>query len=423
MKFYKVLVAMLILTVVSIADDISLQQCFDIARKNHPVLKPNASFEKKKELELNNLKTKWLPSSKLNLLAKYQSNVTKLGISLPSAVIGTSSMPTPDKDSYSSEIELSQLLFDGGFTSVQKKLIIQENKISKQSQEVVFMEVKSFINQVFHNHIYLTKQKEILLAWEEDLKESKEFLTNLVNQGIKEKIDVVEIEIKLEELHQNLHENQIHADNNFNILKELVGEDIEGIPVLPKNNNVAHDKKFTNAQSKQFEYQLDLLDIAGTLPWKNRMPKVFSFGRFGYGKPGINMLNDDFDSYYIFGVKMEWNILDWKYNKRESEKKRMDYNIMKYAEENYNQKTRIELQKYLAKIEDFNQKIEKDSKIFEMHNEIKNLASVKFKNGVMTTTDYLKYDNNTVRANLTMELHKVLLNKEITNYLILKGEL
>jgi hypothetical protein len=69
------------------------------------------------------------------------------------------------------------------------------------------------------------------------------------------------------------------------------------------------------------------------------------------------------------------------------------------------------------------QKIEKDRNIFNLHKKLKATAETKFKNGVMNTTDYLLYNNNFIRAELALEIHKIQLYQEKVNYQILKGEL
>ena len=49
------------------------------------------------------------------------------------------------------------------------------------------------------------------------------------------------------------------------------------------------------------------------------MPKAFGFATLGYGNPpGNGFFQDKFDTYYIVGAGIKWNIFDW--NKVKNEK-------------------------------------------------------------------------------------------------------
>ena len=135
------------------------------------------------------------------------------------------------------------------------------------------------------------------------------------------------------------------------------------------------------------------------------------------------MLSNEFDSYYLVGVGLQWNIWDWNKNRRDREKLQFNQKIIEYSEEAYNQKTKIEMDKYQSSMANLNQKIDKDEEIYQLHKKLEASAESKFKNGIMNTTDYLKYNNDLIRAQLAMEVHKIQLYREKVNYKILKGEL
>ena len=423
MKQTKITLMLLIIFSIGFSKTLSLEECFQLAEKNHPLMKQKTPINEITKNQLSNINTKWLPELNLNLLANYQSDVTKIEIDLPAVMAGTFDMPSPDKDSYKSEIELNQLLYDGGLISVQKELARQDNKISIQQLETNFQSIKSSIAMVYYNLLLLDKQKTILQTWLNDLEKNKKTLSNLIENGITEKSSIYEIKIKIHELNQQIDENRIYYENNLRSLSELVGTEVNNKVKIYIPKNIEENDEIVTAQSILFNYQVERLSIAKKVTFRNHLPKIFSFGKFGYGKPGMNMLSNDFDFYYLVGVGLQWNIWDWKFNKHEREKIQFSQKIIEFSEEVYNQKTRIELGKYQSSIVNLNQKLAKDEKIFTLHKKLKSAAESKFKNGVMNTTDYLKYDNNYVRAELSMELHKIQLYREKVNYQILKGEL
>ena len=254
---------LLIVTLVSVgfSQMLSLEQCFQMAEKNHPIMKQKSPINEITKKELQNINTKWLPTLDLNLSATYQSDVTSIDVNLPAAMAGSFNIPSPDKDNYKSEIEINQLIFDGGLVAVHKELIKQDNKISVQQLETNFQVIKNSITNVYYNLLILDAQKIILECWTADLENSKATLTSHINSGIADRSSIYEIDIKLHELSQQSEENKIFRENNLEILSELVGEKLDNmftlyIPTESKNSEIF------NAQSILFDYQMERLDIA-----------------------------------------------------------------------------------------------------------------------------------------------------------------
>ena len=44
------------------------------------------------------------------------------------------------------------------------------------------------------------------------------------------------------------------------------------------------------------------MEAGKELVGKRRMPVLYAFGQTGYGKPGYNMLSDEWDFYYLVGA-------------------------------------------------------------------------------------------------------------------------
>lgn len=188
MKQMKIIILILTLVSVGFSQMLSLEECFQLAEKNHPIMKQKSPINEITKSQLANMKVKWLPSFDLYLSATYQSDVTHIDIDLPPAMAGTFDIPSPDKDNYKSEIEINQLIYDGGLISVQKELIKQDNKISLQQVETSFQTLKFSISNVYYNLLMLETQKIILESWLADLMNNKEVLTQLIKNGMREKI-------------------------------------------------------------------------------------------------------------------------------------------------------------------------------------------------------------------------------------------
>ena len=90
-------------------ESVTLEKCQQWARENHPALKQSEIYQQILELKNENNATTFLPQVTLNGQATYQSDVTKIGLSLPNMNI-----PTVDKDQYKFYLDLKQIIWDGG---------------------------------------------------------------------------------------------------------------------------------------------------------------------------------------------------------------------------------------------------------------------------------------------------------------------
>src|SRR4051812_3525846 len=90
------------------AKSLTIEQCYQLAKANYPLVKQMALIEKTKEYSVENAGKGYLPQININGQATYQSDVTKIPVSLPGVNI-----PTLSKSQYKLYGEINQLLTDG----------------------------------------------------------------------------------------------------------------------------------------------------------------------------------------------------------------------------------------------------------------------------------------------------------------------
>ncbi|WP_016990485.1 hypothetical protein [Flavobacterium sp. ACAM 123] len=68
-----------------------------------------------------------------------------------------------------------------------------------------------------------------------------------------------------------------------------------------------------------FDLQSKQIEISKKSISKNNLLKVNAFAQAGYGNPGLNMLDNSFQTFYLLGVKAHWNVFDWNKSKKEED--------------------------------------------------------------------------------------------------------
>ena len=121
------------------------------------------------------------------------------------------------------------------------------------------------------------------------------------------------------------------------------------------------------------------------------MPRIGAFVQGGYGRPGLNMLEDSFEPYYVAGVRLSWNLgklYTLKNDRRKIEVSRRQIDVQR---ETFLFNTRLQL--------------------------LKQAAEVKLENGVISVTDLIREINAEDMARQTAAAHRVQRLMTIYNYM------
>lgn len=397
---------------------IDLEQCQLLAEQNYALVKQKGELQKILELILKNSNTAYLPQVELNAQGSYQSDVTSIPISLPNVEI-----PTLSKDQYRATVDVRQLLYDGGIIQKQKLLSITGDKIEKQKIAISLYQLKNRVNQLYFNILLLDETIRLTDLLQGDLEARIRKVAAGIQNGavLKSNGDILEAELL--KTHQKLIEVQASRKALLQTLGILINQDLEENTTLqtPVVGNPLQDQIFNRPEIRLFALQKDYLqNQQGLLAVKNT-PKLSAFFQGGYGRPGLNMLNNNFDFFYITGVKLNWPL--WNWNTAKNERKILEgrQNIINSQQEDFLQNLRIALRNYRMDIEKLESLIVKDGQIIEIRNKIRERAAAQLENGLITSNDYLLELNAENQARLNLKAHQMQLLMVQASYALESG--
>jgi outer membrane protein TolC len=149
---------------------------------------------------------------------------------------------------------------------------------------------------------------------------------------------------------------------------------------------------------------------------KQTFPKVTAFGTAGYGKPGLNMLSNSFDDYYIVGLKAQWNVFDFQANKKQREalllQKELIDNQRQVFEWNVNQTA----ENYKLEVVKYQTLLQTDVEIIQYRKKIVETADKQLKHDLITTSDYTAEVNKLLEAEINQKTHEILMALAQANY-------
>ncbi len=409
MKTIKLLFVALLLPVhlLMAQETVTLEQCQTWARENHPALKQLDLYRQIVELKNENNTTSYLPQLNLNGQATYQSDVTKIGISLPNMKI-----PTVDKDQYKFYLDLKQTIWDGGLSKAKELLNNAENAGNLQQTEVELYQVKEKVNQFFFTSFLIQENLKIMEKKTETLNERKKILESAVNNGMVLSADLDQLLAELIKTEQTVIELKSNKETVLYALSILTGKTTEQfknlvLPVESTDSNSPLKRPEMDLFSKQNEF----LSANSELLQKQRNPKLFGFGQAGYGKPGLNMLNNSFDTYYMVGLGFSWNVFDWKTTSRQKQIIKLQQDMVQTKQDAFVRNIDLATDQQNKQINQIGELLKTDQQLITVRERITKTSASKLENGTITTADYIQDLNAETTARLMLETHKIQLKE------------
>tara|TARA_R110002051_G_C8769157_1_gene503156 strand:+ start:15404 stop:16654 length:1251 start_codon:yes stop_codon:yes gene_type:complete len=394
---------------------ITLQECYDLVQQNYPLAQQTMLLEKQTNFSLEALKTEKLPQFDLASQATYQSDV----IEVP---IPNSNITPLNKDQYRATLNVHQLIYGGG----QINAALKEKKadlLTKQKQiEVNLYGLKSQVNQLYFSILLVQEKEFILKAKKEQLQEKlSEVQSGIKNGMILPSSDKV-LQAELLKLEQAFTSLKFQKENLYDTLSALLG--------IPLDTNISLDKPMISISSKDeiqrpeialFDFKKSQIEASEELLTKQTAPKLMGFATGGYGNPGLNMLDNSFQGFYITGVKLNWKLFDWNAVKKKRDALAVSKEIFSNEAEIFDLQTHIALQDQQKEIEKLEAFISTDSAIIALRNEVLETTASQLKNGVITSSVYITELTNLYEDQNALSTHKIELLLAKANYNTMKG--
>ena len=402
-----------------IPDTLTLDICQKKALENYPLIKQKDLISKTSELKLINIAKVYLPQLNLNGQATYQSEVTELPIVIPHVTI-----PTLDKDQYKAELDVNENIYDGGQSAKQKKLEQVSLQSNLQDLETELYQLKDKVNTVFFGIIALQESKKLLLVQKEDVKNNLAKVESGVKNGALLQSDADVLKAEIIKLDEQVIELESGITSGFNMLGDYLNATISETAILklPEAVIAKTDYDIARPELKSFDLQQQTLDASKSLLDCRLIPRLSGFGELGYGRPGLNMLTNNFSSYYYVGAKVTWTLWDWHETKNEKQLIDIQSQTLNTQKDQFNQDIKLMLEKNISDIQKCQDLMEKDKEIIELRKSITLSSESQMVNGAITATEYLTEKNEELQAKLNLETHKIELVKAQIDYLTTKGK-
>lgn len=437
MNIKQYILILLLLSPISIllarrTDTLTLSTCLRRAVEQHPLDRQYTLHQKTYQLKKKNANTNWLPALDINASASYQSDVPSIGeveIPVQSPQPGapesmSMDIPEPSKDQYQITLDVKQTIYDAGATRKNKKLADFKQQVNKQETRVNIHKVKEKVADVYFSVMLLDKKHELMHLTKKEINKRKKTIQSGIENGTVLPSARKSLDAERLKLEQQMLENRQQRNAMITVLEELTDTTLEApLSMAKPGMPFQSSDSIHRPEIKLFEKQTASLEASQALTKTRRFPKVFAFSQLGYGKPGLNMLSDDFDSWYLIGAGLKWDLWDWNQNKRKRQIMEVRQSLIQTRKNHFKEQVHIALQKQLEQINNYRELIKTDHKIIKAREKVTQSARSQLNNGVINATEYINELNTEKKAKISLETHKIQLMKAKIQYLILNGEM
>ena len=397
---------------------LTLEDCYEKARINYPLIKQKDYIAKTKNYSVSNIWNGYFPQITLLAQATYQSDVTEVPMPLPGIVIQRLS-----KDQYKVAIDVTQTIYDGGIMGSQAGIQESVNEIDDQKIEIELLKIKERVNQIYLGILLIEAQLIQIEFVKDDLNASISKLDAAHANGTATKSDVDVLRAELLKTEQRKIELNSSRISYINMLGLLINESLNESTIFstPSQINYLSSEEIMRPELKLYSAQKNLIENQDGITVSKIVPKANLFFQGGYGKPGLNMFINDFDWYYITGIRFSWSLSNLYSYGNENEINQLNLQSIDAQTETFLLNTKITTNQQLQEIDKLNKLIEADKSIIDLRISVKESAKAKLENGVITSNDYVRDLNAEDNAKQNLEIHKIQLLLAQYNYKITTG--
>jgi outer membrane protein TolC len=382
------------------SDFITLDSCYLLAKQNYPLVKQYELIAKTREYTLENISKGFLPQININGQATYQSDVTQLPKSIPG-------VPVLTRDQYKIYAEINQPIYDGGVIKAQKEIQEANTIADQQKLEIELYQLKDRVNQLYFGVLMIDAQLKQNDLMKKDIQSGLEKINALVANGVALKSNADILKAELLKAGQQTVELSSNRKAMTDMLGLFIDRHLNENTVFKKPADIILSNGIKRPELLMFDYQNKIFDAQNNLLSGRNRPKISFFVQGGFGKPAFNILSNDFDPFYIGGLRLNFPISGF-YSLKNG-RKLLDINKrnVEVQRQTFVFNTQIAVKQQNAEILKFRQFLKTDDEIISLRESVKKVSLAQLQNGVINSNDYIRDVNAEDLAQQNKILHKI----------------
>jgi outer membrane protein TolC len=374
-------------------------------------------------LRLKNIDVDFLPSFTVDGLAQYQSDVAKIDVNLPGV-----RLPSPTNDTYDARLGAQQRIYD---PTIGPRRAAERAQLA-ESQARVRTAVYS-LNESANTAFFIALRAQMQIAELEttltDLAAQLDVAESRVKAGTALQGEANALRAELIRRRQSVAEQNAARKAAIAVLSDITGKPIDTAialvtPDLGEQSSTVRQTISairSRPEYEQFARARDALDAAASAQAAQDKPRISAFGRVGYGRPGLNPLNDRFDSYWLSGIQFQWTPFNWGTTSRDRQVAELQRQIVTTEERSFARQIQRAVENDLASIDRLTGSLTEDGQIISLRESILTETKSRYREHVITSADYVDKETDLLYARLIRAIHRAELSQARAHLLTTLG--
>ncbi len=293
---------------------------------------------------------------------------------------------------FTTKVSIEQPLFnlDGLY---QRKAIKSQLKATEfktqRAKEYIFFEAE----KAYYQLQFAYKIIDVIEVIKKATLENKKLITSYYNQGMLQKSDVLEVELKVLEIENQLQFAKSNLQNASHYLLFFMGDKSTktlhpstSLELISLNNNIQSVSK-NRADIKALTAATNAYKMMHQSEKSNYLPRLNAFGSY---EVNSNKLFNSGTSGYLLGFQLQWNVFNGFKRVGKIQKSKAQFKKATLELEEHVSKSKLEYQKAIRNFADIQHKLTLSKKAVSQSKEALRIKKNRFKQGLEKTTDLLQ---------------------------------
>jgi len=380
-------------------------------------------YETQSGLRLANINAEKKPTVSVDALVQYQSDVP----TPPPFVPNGQPLFLPPKGTVDTYVRLDQRVFD---PTVNSRLAVEQARLAESQAQVrtALYTLRQDVNDAFFAAALLQERAAAVSASIAELDARLRETNTRIREGAAVPADAAAVEAALLQRRQDedvLRANRAAALRRLSSLtgRSLGENDVLATPDLTAGLNAARAQTDTRSRPEFAQYaraQERLAREQDAAASRDR-PRVSAYARGGLGRPGLNFIDDQFQFYGIVGMQLHWNAWSGGSAARDREALAVQQQILAADEAAFARTLSRATDADLTDIDRLQRTVEVDDRIVELREQIVRTSDVRFREGVLTASEYVERSTDLLEARSARASHRVELAEASARFLTALG--
>ena len=395
----------------------TLEECWQAAEKNYPLIRQYGLIEKTTALTVANIQKGWLPQVSAQAQATYQSDVTAWPDEMKTMMTGMGiDMKGLKKDQYRVGIDVQQTVYDGGAISSQKQIARSQGKVQEVQTEVNLYAVRRRVNELYFSLLMLEEQMLLNRDLQELLAGNERKLQAMVKGGTAAESDWQNVRAERLNVVQQATSLESQKRMLTALLSTFCGMEVKSVR---KPEGITTQSQYTGQRPEMrlFDAQLRLADAQEKRLNAALMPRLGVFAQGYYGYPGLNMFEDMMRHRWslngVIGARLTWNIGALYTRKNDKAKLKLQREVTESNREVFLFNNRLEQIQQQEEIVRYRKLMADDEEIITLRSAVRMAAESKLAHGIIDVNDLLREINQENAARVQQSIHEIEMLKEI----------